>query len=96
MGKVFQDELQVPAKWLETESNTTRKNAQLSAAIRKKENIQEIYLVTHFWHIPRAKVFFEKEGFKVIEAPMGFYQKEQFNALDFCPNSGAIQKVRWI
>jgi uncharacterized SAM-binding protein YcdF (DUF218 family) len=96
MAKVLQDELQISAKWLEVQSNTTRENAQLSAAILKKEKIQEIYLVTHFWHMPRAKTFFEKEGFKVIEAPMGFYQKEQFNTLDFYPSSGAIQKIRWI
>jgi uncharacterized SAM-binding protein YcdF (DUF218 family) len=96
MAKVLQDELSLSVKWLETQSNTTRENAQLSAIILKREDIHEIYLVTHFWHMPRAKAFFEKEGFKVIQAPMGFYQKEQFNALDFYPSSAAIQRIRWI
>jgi uncharacterized SAM-binding protein YcdF (DUF218 family) len=96
MARVLQDELSVSVKWLETQSNTTRENAQFSAKILKKENIHEIYLVTHFWHMPRAKAFFEREGFRVIQAPMGFYQKEQFNALDFYPSSAAIQRIRWI
>lgn len=96
MAKVLQDELHVFAKWLETQSNTTQENARLTSKMLKKENIHEIYLVTHFWHMPRAKIFFEQEGFKVIEAPMGFYQKDQFNALDFYPSSVAIQRIRWI
>jgi uncharacterized SAM-binding protein YcdF (DUF218 family) len=35
--------------------------------------------------MPRAKAVFEKEDFNVIEAPMGFYQKQPSLLLIFIP-----------
>jgi uncharacterized SAM-binding protein YcdF (DUF218 family) len=96
MKKVLERELAISPKWLEEESNTTQENALQSAKILKKEGIKTIYLVTHFWHIPRAKAQFEKQGIQVISAPMGFYQKEQFTPLDFYPSAEGLQKTRWI
>ncbi len=96
MSHVLQDELGVGAKWIESNSNTTQENARESAQILKKERIKTIYLVTHFWHIPRAKAIFEKEGLQVVEAPMGYYQKNQFTPLDFYPSSEGFQRTRWI
>jgi uncharacterized SAM-binding protein YcdF (DUF218 family) len=96
MSMVLKEELGIDARWLEEQSNTTQENALQSAQILKKEGIKTIYLVTHFWHMPRAKVQFEKQGLKVIEAPMGLYQKEQYTPLDFCPSSEGLQRTRWI
>jgi uncharacterized SAM-binding protein YcdF (DUF218 family) len=96
MAQVLEHELMVPVKWLETESATTEENAQFSAKILKKEKIQTIYLVTHFWHEPRAKAFFDKEGLELIEASAGFYQKEQFNPLDYYPSNEGFQRTRWV
>jgi hypothetical protein len=83
-------------QWLEDKSNTTQENAIRSAEILKKEGIKSIYLVTHFWHMPRAKNVFEKQGLKVLDAPMGFYQKTTFTPLDFCPSSEGFQRTRWV
>lgn len=96
MNRVLKVELNVQAKWIEGDSNTTQENAQLSAGMLKQEGIQVIYLVTHFWHMPRAKAIFEREGLKVLEAPMGFYQKETFTPLDFYPSGEGFQRTRWI
>jgi uncharacterized SAM-binding protein YcdF (DUF218 family) len=96
MSHVLQDELDIKANWIETNSNTTQENARESAKILKKEAIQAIYLVTHFWHMPRAKVIFEKEGFQVVQAPMGYYEKNYFTPLDFYPSSEGFQRTRWI
>ncbi len=96
MSMVLKEELGIDARWLEEQSNTTQENALQSAQILKKEGIKTIYLVTHFWHMPRAKVQFEKQGLKVIEAPMGFYQKEQYTPMDFCPSSEGMERSRWI
>lgn len=93
---VLNNELNVSAKWVEGNSSTTQENAKLSAIMLQKENIQTIYLVTHFWHMPRAKAIFEKENLNVIEAPMGFYQKEAFTPLDFYPGTEGLQKTRQI
>lgn len=96
MSHVLQEELGVKARWVEANSNTTQENARESARILKKDGIQAIYLVTHFWHMPRAKAIFEKEGLQVVEAPMGYYQKSQFTPLDFYPSSEGFQRTRWI
>jgi uncharacterized SAM-binding protein YcdF (DUF218 family) len=96
MKLVLEQELSLSPQWLEDQSNTTQENAIRSAEILKKEGIKSIYLVTHFWHMPRAKAVFEKEGLNVIEASMGFYQKTAFNPLDFYPSSEGFQRTRWI
>jgi len=96
MSMVLKQELGIEARWLEERSNTTQENAIQSAKILHQEGIKTIYLVTHFWHMPRARVQFEKEGFTVIEAPMGFYQKKQFTPLDFYPSHDGFQRTRWI
>ena len=96
MKLVLEQELGLSPQWLEEQSNTTQENAKFSARILKDEGIKTIYLVTHFWHMPRAQAIFEKEGLIVIPAPMGFYQKTAFTPLDFYPSSEGFQRTRWI
>lgn len=81
---------------LKSQSNTTQENALQSAKILYQEGIKTIYLVNHFWHMPRAKSQFEKQELRVIEAPMGFYRKEQYTPLDFYPSIEGFQKTRWV
>jgi uncharacterized SAM-binding protein YcdF (DUF218 family) len=96
MSHVLQDELGIKARWVESNSNITQENARESAKIIKKDGVNTAYLVTHFWHMPRAKAIFEKEELQVVEAPMGYYQKSQFTPLDFYPSSEGFQRTRWI
>jgi uncharacterized SAM-binding protein YcdF (DUF218 family) len=96
MKLVLEQELGLSPQWLEDQSNTTQENAKLTARILNKEGIKNIYLVTHFWHMSRAKAVFEKEGLNVIVAPMGFYQKTAFTPLDFYPSSEGFQRTRLI
>jgi uncharacterized SAM-binding protein YcdF (DUF218 family) len=96
MKIVLEKEYSMSPNWIEDQSNTTQENALNSAEILKKEGIQSVYLVTHFWHMPRAKAVFEKQGLGVLEAPMGFYQKTAFTPLDFYPSSEGFQRTRWI
>ena len=96
MKLVLEQEMGLSPQWLEEQSNTTQENAKLTAGILKSEGIKAIYLVTHFWHMPRAKTVFEKEGLIVVSAPMGFYQKTTFTPLDFYPSSEGSQRTRWI
>ena len=96
MKLVLEKELGLAPQWLEDKSNPTQENAIRSAEIFKKEGIQNVYLVTHFWHMPRAKAVFEKHGLKILEAPMGFYQKTAFTPLDFYPSSEGFQRTRWV
>ena len=104
MAAVLKDELGVKAKWLEEQSNTSLENAKLSAELLKKVGISSVYLVTHFWHMPRAQRAFEKQGIKVIPVAHAYQDLESennfnFNKLtpvDYFPSSSGITRVRQI
>lgn len=50
----------------------TADNARLSAAMLKAEDIERIVLVTHAFHMPRARQLFAAEGLSVAAAPTDF------------------------
>jgi uncharacterized SAM-binding protein YcdF (DUF218 family) len=62
----------VATRWVETTSVDTIQNAANLAPILKQAGIQRIALVTHVWHMPRARKLFEQQGFEVLPAPTGF------------------------
>jgi uncharacterized SAM-binding protein YcdF (DUF218 family) len=95
MAQILEQEFYVKAKWLETKSQTTQENAQFSAAILKREGIQTIYLVTHFWYMPRAQKIFEQYSLKVIPVPHGFHSAEKLNPTDFYPTSITETRQIW-
>ena len=96
MAKVLQDELGVKVTWVEQQSNTTQENAKYSAEILRKEGIQTMYLVTHYWHMPRSQAIFEKQGLKVHPIPVGFNQLENFTPLDYMPSNQGFVLTRQI
>ncbi|WP_281647133.1 YdcF family protein [Parendozoicomonas sp. Alg238-R29] len=67
--KTFLENHGATVQWLDSSSRTTRENAEHSADILKQYNAQRILLVSHAWHLPRAKSVFEQVGFTVIAAP---------------------------
>lgn len=69
MRDVLQLEFGVRVRWIEDTSRTTHENAVNSAAILHPLGIKTIVLVTHGYHMPRARAEFEAAGFTVIAAP---------------------------
>lgn len=57
---------------METLSHNTAENAKFSRAILQPYQVDRILLVTHAWHMPRARMAFEKAGFTVIPAATGY------------------------
>ena len=78
------------AKWVEGASNNTYENAKFSRETLRKAGVQSIYLVTHAWHMPRAKAAFERAGLHVIPAPMSHRTRVMWMVLDFVPSAGAF------
>lgn len=37
----------------------------------RRDGVSRIYLVTHFWHMPRAVAAFRHAGLEVVPAPIG-------------------------
>lgn len=62
----------ITPRWVETTSRDTAENAAFLAAMLRQDGISRIALVTHVWHMPRARLLFEHEGIEVVPAPTGF------------------------
>lgn len=90
-GWVMKRELEslfnVPVRWLEVESNNTAENAALSWKMLQADGVNTIALVTHAWHMPRAKRVFEQAGFTVIPAPTGFHTVDMKGIMNLIPQA---------
>ncbi len=102
MAKMLREELGIDAKWIEDQSNTTEENLKNSLAILSSENIEKVYLVTHFWHMPRAmqtvkviqkndQKLDQKEGFK----PNPTVEQKQVNIAVIAAPHGYYQKEQY-
>lgn len=96
MALVLKNEYGLNVKWIEDQSHTTQENAVYSAKLLKAEGIQHIYLVTQFWHMPRAQKIFEKQGFKVFPIAQGYQASQRYTPLDFYPSAQGMTLTRQI
>lgn len=87
---VLTDEMGIPVQWAETTSVDTFTNAAESATILRQAGITRVFLVTHAWHIPRARLAFEHAGLAVIPAPTGFVRPALPESGDFLPRASAF------
>ncbi|WP_424191942.1 YdcF family protein [Ampullimonas aquatilis] len=90
MKQVLELELATPVNWMEGASNTSADNAAFSAALLKQAGIGRVFLVTHGWHMRRAKQEFEQAGLTVLPAPCGRTGYDGVYLADFIPHPEAI------
>ncbi|NYT62042.1 YdcF family protein [Alcaligenaceae bacterium] len=81
----------VPVRWIEAKSNNTDENARFSWEILHPEGITTIVLLTHAWHMPRAKFAFERAGFTVIAAPTVFHTESLRGIANFLPQASYLE-----
>ncbi len=82
----------VKAKWQETRSANTAENAIYSAEILGKAGIKRVFLVTHAWHMKRARAAFLANGIAVIPAPTAFYGRARDNSwTELIPTTTALR-----
>jgi uncharacterized SAM-binding protein YcdF (DUF218 family) len=86
MATVLRDELGVEVRWIEGGSLDTRGNAELSAALLARDGVRSILLVTHAWHMRRARAEFERHGLEVLAAPTGIREPPRLEASGFVPS----------
>lgn len=78
MQAVLREELYVPVRWLEEQSNNTRQNARFAARRLRAEGIERIVLVTSAVHMPRAAANFRQQGLQVWAAPTDYLGQVPF------------------
>ncbi|RJG12109.1 YdcF family protein [Pseudomonas cavernicola] len=72
MAQVLARDFGVTVRWQEGLSRTTWENASYSADMLREAGIKRVVLVTQAGHMPRSRWSFERVGFTVIPAPVGF------------------------
>ncbi len=72
MKNVLTQDFHARVSWVEGDSHNTYENAVNSRVILGQQGIDDIILVTHALHMPRALTAFRKVGFRVTPAPLGF------------------------
>lgn len=90
MRAILVEELKVPVRWVEDRSTDTLANALESRRILAPLGIDTIYLVTHAWHVPRARLAFEHAGFTVVAASTDFHGTEDVRIGDVLPRASAL------
>lgn len=77
---------------IEEQSRTTYENAKFTAEFLKENDIHKIVLVTHAWHMPRAKSAFRYFDIQVIPAPTTFYGRHlTYRINSFLPSANALK-----
>ncbi|HCA26807.1 MAG TPA: hypothetical protein DEP05_04065 [Betaproteobacteria bacterium] len=90
MAETLTQDFHVPVRWIEGDSNNTAENAADSARLLRRAGIDRIYLVTHAWHMPRAKMAFTHAGMRVVPAATGYTGTHPFSPLMLLPDAGAL------
>jgi len=86
MRRILEDEYGVPVRWLEPTARNTWENAVASAGLLREAGVHRVYLVTHAFHMPRARWAFEKCGIEVVPAPTGFVAPAHFELAAMLPS----------
>ncbi|WP_426955495.1 YdcF family protein [Muricoccus radiodurans] len=70
MARSLDSDFGVAVRWVEDRAADTRENAANSIALLRAEGISSAYVVTHGWHMPRAREAFARLGYSTIPAPV--------------------------
>jgi uncharacterized SAM-binding protein YcdF (DUF218 family) len=84
-----------PPRWVEPRARDTAGNASLSAAMLREAGIASAFLVSHGWHLPRARAAFERAGFGVVSVPVRGARAPQYRLSDFLPRADHLAGSAW-
>lgn len=97
--RVAERDFRQPLKWAESASRDTRENAVNSVRLLREQGVKHIVLVTHAWHMPRARRAFAEaagDGLRITPAPMGYIASDENGWTDWMPTTRGQANVRWL
>lgn len=98
-ARIAAQEFGRPIKWIEDQSRDTLENAARSVKVLREAGIDHVVLVTHGWHMPRARRAFEQAAggtIRIEPAPVGLVVHPPTSALIWLPSSEGAVQVRAI
>lgn len=90
MRQALVEEFGVTPRWVEAASRDTAENALYSAQQLRQAGVTRVALVTHAWHMPRARELFAAQDLTVIAAPTGFANDSPSLLADLLPHPAAL------
>jgi uncharacterized SAM-binding protein YcdF (DUF218 family) len=104
-GRVAQQALGLPLRWLEKDSADTRGNAAGAVTLLADQGVTEIVVVTDAFHMPRARRAFEQAAAgwakragqpapMITPAPIKFWSRDTDAALEWIPSGVGMVNVR--
>jgi len=88
--RAAQQDYGLALRWVDDQSRDTAENGRFLRTLMQKDKVQRIALVTHAWHMPRAVGAFERAGFIVVPAPMGFILPSRNGVLQWLPSADGL------
>jgi uncharacterized SAM-binding protein YcdF (DUF218 family) len=89
--KVLLDAFGIRLNFKESKSRDTQENAVNTLDLLSKQGVDNIALVTHSIHMPRASNEFKKMGFTITEAAMGQPTGGGGSILSWMPNASNLE-----
>lgn len=71
MAAALETSFGIRPRWIDNRSHTTHENALYSTQILRRDGIERIYLVTHFWHLQRSLRAFRHAEMEAVAVPAG-------------------------
>lgn len=91
-----------PLRWTETRSRDTRENAQYTVDMLRNQNVAQVVVVTHAWHMARALRAFQEASARIgakwviVAAPMGLAPLIERPTLRWVPSWEGFFLVRTV
>ncbi len=89
-----------PLRWTESESRDTRENALKTVPLLQAQGIDQIVLVTHGYHMPRALKNFERADVggktRFVPAPVGLPPGGRLRVSDWLPTTAGFEGNRLV
>lgn len=99
-ARVAEREFSRPLRWAEGESRDTRENALKTVPMLQAQGIEQVILVTHSYHMPRAMKNFRQADptgkMRLVAAPMRAPPGVRLRAFDWLPTSEGAENVRMV
>ena len=93
---MLHDDYGLDLRWADDRSRDTAENATRMAVAMRSDKIQRIALVTHATHMPRAQAAYERAGFQVTPAPIGFPSSRERPTLEWLPSLHGLELSRHV
>lgn len=95
MARSYREDFGLAVGWIEPSARNTQENARLSAARLRESGVTTAYLVTHAWHMPRAREAFARTGFAVVPVPVRLDPAPAGEVSDWIPQPATLH-MSWL